>query len=136
MFKYSLNLLKIFPAGVYHGIIWFLSNQQLHLNLHGFDKTAHITEYSGLGFLLAFGLSLKDHDFDNKAKGCLLFGALIGITDELHQAFVPTRSMDFIDFTADIVGISIGILCWLLFFKMLSFLNNEFKTKNQEAQDL
>lgn len=123
------------PAGLYHGIIWFLSSQQLHINLHGFDKTAHITEYSGLGFLLAFGLSLTSKDFDYKARYCLLFGTIIGITDEIHQAFVPTRSSDLIDITADIVGISIGILCWLLFIKILSFINTALRTKNQGTQD-
>lgn len=40
----------------------------------------------------------------------LLYCALYGITDELHQMYVPNRHGDPFDLLADIVGASLGVL--------------------------
>jgi len=38
----------------------------------------------------------------------LAIGALYGMTDELHQMFVPGRQPDIADWIADILGVAIG----------------------------
>ncbi len=71
------------------------------------DKIVHIIIYSIL-FLLFF-YSLKNQSKYTKLQKyapefSFLFTALYGITDELHQYFVPKRSCDFYDWFADLTG--------------------------------
>lgn len=123
------RLARMIPAGVYNGVIWFFSSSTVPVNLHNQDKTAHILEYTVLGFLLAFAFSVSKENFKKQALYCAAFGVLAGITDEIHQYFVPTRSADITDILADISGISLGILVWLLFTRLLSFLNSNYSFK-------
>lgn len=46
----------------------------------------------------------------------MISGMLLGGLDEFHQYFVPTRSLEAMDFVAD----SIGVLAGLLIFFFLS----------------
>ena len=70
------------------------------------DKLAHLGLYGVLGSTLAWGR--------NRAPGViphvllLALGAVYGISDEFHQMYVPGRQPDFIDWIADVVGLSIG----------------------------
>lgn len=74
------------------------------------DKTAHILEYSGLGWLCALAL--------RRERQCLSavvlvlfsasFAAVYGASDEWHQAYVPGRFSDYSDLLADIVGGTLG----------------------------
>lgn len=78
-------------------------------NVPGADKLVHVTVYAILGFLSARALSSRERwtpalRIVVSAALCGLFG----ITDELHQLFVPRRSCDWRDGVADIVGGLIG----------------------------
>lgn len=42
----------------------------------------------------------------------LLLGVLIGVADEFHQIFVPTRNPGWDDALADIAGVAAGLLIW------------------------
>jgi VanZ family protein len=70
------------------------------------DKLGHLALYGVLGSALAWGR--------NRAPGViphvllLALGALYGISDEFHQMYVPGRHPDFVDWIADVVGLSIG----------------------------
>jgi VanZ family protein len=44
-------------------------------------------------------------------------GIFIGLTDELHQKFVPGRQCDWKDWIADIIGILTGLIIYLVFEK-------------------
>ncbi len=81
------------------------------------DKVVHFLEFTLLGFFLAFGyfLGLKSSP-STKSYLTVISGMLLGGLDELHQYFVPTRSLEAMDFVAD----SIGILAGLLIFFFLS----------------
>ncbi|MFH0702641.1 MAG: VanZ family protein [bacterium] len=125
----KINLLKFIPAGLYNGIIWFFSNRTIPINITGCDKTLHILEYSILGFLLAFGLNISKNNLNTKIKGCFAFIFLAGMTDEIHQYFVPGRTSDILDFFADTTGGLLGILVWLFFAKILSFIKMGFFSK-------
>ncbi len=73
------------------------------------DKVAHIILYTPLGFLLRRALSLhKNMTASQTALFTLIIGVLYGISDELHQAFVPGRYADAADVLADAVGILFG----------------------------
>jgi VanZ family protein len=71
------------------------------------DKVVHIIIYAIL-FLLFF-YSLKNQSKYVKLQKfalqySLLFTCLYGVTDELHQYFVPNRSCELYDWFADVIG--------------------------------
>lgn len=63
----------------------------------------HICEYSILGFLLLKATG------EEKLFLSFALGSFYGITDEIHQSFVPNRTSSPIDAIADSVGIIMGI---------------------------
>ncbi len=79
--------------------------------IHG-DKAIHALEYAILGYLCAQA-ALRSWP-DRAPLRATLVGALValafGLSDELHQAFVPGRSADAWDLLADGVGAMIGAL--------------------------
>ncbi len=79
------------------------------------DKLAHAAVYAVLGFLLARAF-VHQHRLPlwrlHYHRATLWSGFLYGISDELHQAFVPGRTPDITDVLADLVGVWIG---WLIF---------------------
>lgn len=74
------------------------------------DKFIHIFEYGILASLLYLGLR------QNKVNASYSFGLafaisfLYGISDEIHQYFVPGRQANIFDALAD----GLGALCFLL----------------------
>jgi VanZ family protein len=70
------------------------------------DKTAHILEYAGLGVVTMralargawAGVGLR------AVLGTLLIAVAYGLSDELHQLFVPNRQFDVHDLAADAIG--------------------------------
>lgn len=112
--------IKIIPAGLYNGVIWFFSSIPIMINITGFDKTAHIAEYSILGFLLAFGLGVTKSNFEFMARQVLIIGVILGATDEIHQFFVPGRSTDIVDLLADLTGVALGVLIWFILIRLIN----------------
>ncbi|MDR3667865.1 MAG: VanZ family protein [Ignavibacteriaceae bacterium] len=82
-------------------------------NVHISDKIEHLLAYGGLGFLLNLSLRIQNKISILK-KYSALFTILIvstyGALDELHQLFIPDRSCDILDWTADTMGVIIGVL--------------------------
>lgn len=70
------------------------------------DKLAHGVLYAVLGSALAFGWSRSPTVVRHLVL--LGLGALYGVTDEVHQAFVPGRIPDVGDWIADVVGLVTG----------------------------
>ena len=75
------------------------------------DKVLHFAAYALLGalFLRAF----KTTRIKNKLKLVLilsvLFASFYGISDEIHQYFVPCRNADLMDVLADLLGSIMGV---------------------------
>jgi VanZ family protein len=74
------------------------------------DKLIHLVEYGVLGFFCAHA-TLRTWPRKPRRR-MLALGAFLasafGLSDELHQAFVPGRSAELLDFVADTVGASCG----------------------------
>ncbi len=75
------------------------------------DKAAHVIAYIPLGFFIIRALIRgqakgSDQKLSIWAQG---LGSLYGISDEIHQYFVPGRMADVFDAGADAVGIFIGV---------------------------
>lgn len=77
------------------------------------DKIAHMGEYGILGFLLARGIG---RSVSGGLKMVVIFtcaaGMTYGITDEIHQIFVPTRTPSLVDFLFDSLGVTLGGIAW------------------------
>jgi VanZ family protein len=100
-------------------LIFFLSSRSsLPVDLprmRGIDKICHCIEYAILGYLLTRALIHEDISWLSKNALLLAIGiALVyGMSDEIHQLFVPLRQADVFDLMADGIGASIG--AWIAF---------------------
>lgn len=74
------------------------------------DKVAHAIEYGGLGFFLTVGYfgTLRGSMKKRLAALVVATGVMIGVCDELYQATVPGRSLEFFDWVADSIGVFLG----------------------------
>jgi VanZ family protein len=105
------------PVVLYMAVIFHASSQtDVPLPPGLGDKPTHSIAYTLLGVLvvraLAGGLGAPI------AASTALLGIIIttayGVSDEIHQMFVPGRFADLADVAADAVGASIGAaVCWL-----------------------
>ncbi len=83
------------------------------------DKLLHITAYALLGVLFCRAL-IADRGVKSRSIaiwGAVLFTTLYGISDELHQFFIPSRTADVMDVLADGVGAVLGSLAYACFIK-------------------
>jgi VanZ family protein len=109
------------PVGLYAGFIFFgssISNPPEVLSpiIKEFsDKALHLFEYSILGALSyracrhASGSWVARHAVAVAVAGC----ALYGLSDEIHQLFVPFREGgDPLDVMADVAGATLGAWIW------------------------
>jgi VanZ family protein len=88
------------------------------------DKVYHFAAYFGLGVLLNLTLIFQNKYIVLKRKNSfytLLIGSLYGIFDEVHQYFIPGRSMEFLDFAADFVGLVLAVLFVLFLLRLYRF---------------
>lgn len=79
------------------------------------DKPAHAFGYLGFGMVMAraLGGGLPPRLTLRHALIGLALASLYGITDELHQHFVPGRTADIGDWISDSIGSAIGLVgCW------------------------
>ena len=81
------------------------------------DKVLHFGAYALLAFLCARDLT-AEKPFWSPMKikiTAILFASLFGLSDEIHQAFVPSRCASALDFFADCAGSITGCLFYLKF---------------------
>ena len=96
------------PALLWAAAIFSLSSRPTHPpgpEIPDFDKLAHFGAYALGGFLLARGAAAT------RLAGAwaLALGWLFGVSDEVHQIFVPGRSPELADWVADALGVAAGI---------------------------
>jgi VanZ family protein len=80
------------------------------------DKYLHIIGYALLGFLF-FRAFRSSRPGSRRVVLSLLSVAATtayGISDEIHQYFVPSRSADVFDVLADMIGGCLGVLAYFL----------------------
>jgi len=89
------------------------------LPFNGADKLIHMTLYAGLAACISVGMrrSRKPVTPWSQCFIPILFAFFYGLTDEIHQLYVPHRSFDFADMVADMAGGTTiqAILCWFWF---------------------
>jgi len=117
--RINQKILRLTPAVIYFCLIWYLSSRQITFDLSGNDKLIHLVEYTGMGFLLAFGFEINFENLKQNLKGFLLIAPLTGAIDEIHQAYVPGRNASTADFIVDVIGCAIGLVFFLILVKFL-----------------
>lgn len=87
-----------------------------------FDKYLHLLAYAVLGVLFyrAYATLRIGAKKDRIAVLSILSAGLYGVSDEIHQYFVPGRHADVMDAAVDLVGAVCGVLCYRYFIKRRS----------------
>lgn len=102
------------PVVAYMALIFGLSSitQPPDLPAELSDKTGHLALYFGLSALLVRALAGGWRERVTPIVACLavVMATVYGVTDEVHQHFVPPRQMDAWDIAADAVGASLAAL--------------------------
>ncbi len=103
-----------FPILIYCLLIYIQSSHpsiQSQPDWPFIDKILHFAGYALLGalFLRAFKTTPIKHNLKLVLILSVLLSALYGISDEIHQSFVPFRTADPMDVLADILGSIAGI---------------------------
>ncbi|KAF1085585.1 VanZ like family protein [Sporotomaculum syntrophicum] len=100
------------PAIFWMALIFYLSGrtgselQYLFPLIDNFNP-GHLIAYFVLGLL--FYLALHRYNHRHPYWQAMLFCFLYGITDEIHQYFVPTRYPDIYDLARDLLGAGLGL---------------------------
>jgi VanZ family protein len=105
-----MALIRFFPAALIAGLIFFLSSRP-HLPsppvaFEGLDKILH----AGIYGLLALALLFADRwPSGSRAWRWAAVVLAYGLSDELHQSFVPDRQADPLDLLADGGGAMLAV---------------------------
>lgn len=124
--------LRWFAVAVWAAVIFAMSS------LHGsqvpsrFGDEGHVVEYMVLGALLVYAL-LATARLMPASWTALVACWVYAVSDEWHQAFVPGRVPDPLDWTKDAVGAGIGIALALIVLDLLARRRAARETPNPDA---
>ena len=85
-----------------------IPNPQFGPTFRGADKVAHFGFYGAAGILFVLWRMESGKGAAVSVLCAVFFAALLGAVDEVHQQWVPGRSMEFFDWVADFAGGSTG----------------------------
>lgn len=102
------------PAAAYVAVIFSVSSipgKDIPSGFPNMDKCAHLLEYSLLGLLLGRAIRFTMEGWPRKAAAIatIVFGALIGVADEIYQRRIPGRQSDIRDWMVDVLAISAAV---------------------------
>ncbi len=97
------------PTISYCGLIYYLSSHPPHIRMDLFpmqDKVYHVIEFGILSLLFLFSLNRSFPGSNSRVVIMMeiLCTGLYGISDEIHQYFVPERVSSIGDVMADFMG--------------------------------
>ena len=75
------------------------------------DKLVHFGFYGVMGFLFVLWRREIGTGAVAAVVWAAIFAALLGAVDEVHQQWIPGRSMEFPDWVADFAGGTAGGFC-------------------------
>jgi len=115
------KIFRFLPAIIWMVIIFYFSSQQTtgiggnsYWIRFAILKSFHLIEYAILAILTIFAIK--------KYNWTVLIAYFYGISDEIHQYFIPGRTSRFRDTIFDLAGIAIGLF---IFKKLIK--NNSIK---------
>ena len=125
-FEKNKGKLVYFPLAIYWFVLLVLTTlpgkdlPKTGIN----DKIEHFSAYFLLGILLSLALLFQNRFSKIRKYFTLYTGLIIGLyaaLDEIHQLFIPGRDCDILDWTADMIGASIGILVIIFLIKIFQY---------------
>ena len=104
---------RLCPAFVWMAVIFALSSQRTLPRPPGLSMTmagtgGHFVVYAVLAALLYAGLPPNGRTTGRRRFVAVVGAIAFGVTDELHQAFVPGRDPALIDLAVDALGAAVG----------------------------
>jgi len=129
--------MSVVALTVYMGIIFFLSslpgdflNPEREFGFYIDQAIKHFAEFSILGILMAnvfwqLTSEITFHKVFVTFFVSSVFSALYGVSDEIHQYFVPTRYCTVFDVLTNIVGSMTGVFVFLMYIRIKSLRNHE-----------
>jgi VanZ family protein len=118
MLTHTKNLLsRWLPLFAYCLIIFIQSSQPSYEHLPDFrfsDKFLHFSAYAVLGILFfrAFQTLRIKTNIRILILLSIVSASLYGVSDEIHQYFVPFRNADIMDVLANILGAACGVILY------------------------
>jgi VanZ family protein len=115
----QLRHLSLLMALAWMALLFYLSHQpslQTPMLFSFQDKVLHAVVYAVLGLLLLAAQPRQAQGYSWKQVGIsVLIASLYGLSDEIHQYFVPGRSSEVLDWMADSIGalLAVSLLTWL-----------------------
>ncbi|MED3561212.1 VanZ family protein [Bacillus xiapuensis] len=97
-------------------VIWiqssFPSDKFVHLPKESVDNTIkellHLIEFAILYVLLVLALLSRRAGVSIRLNvACAVFAALYGVSDEIHQSLILSRSKSWVGFFKDVIGINV-----------------------------
>lgn len=115
---FFVRCIRFIPMATAMGIIFFLSHQSglsMAVSLPpGADKVGHAILYAFLAGTVIYAVApISSQRKRRTGLLVVLFCLLYGISDELHQAFVPGRDPSVGDLLADTAGAAAMVALWL-----------------------
>ena len=114
-----LRRLSLLLALAWMALLFYLSHQpglDTPMLFPAQDKVFHAGVYGVLGFLLLIAQPRRAQGYSWKQVGIsALIASLYGLSDEIHQYFIPGRSTEVLDWVADSLGalMAASLLAWL-----------------------
>lgn len=106
-----------------------IPNPSFPMSFHLLDKFAHFGFYCVAGFLCALWRRECGRDRAGAIFFAIVFVAFLGAVDEIHQQWIPGRSMEFLDWIADVSGGTAGaLLSMAAVFMLPSLLSREIQS--------
>ena len=105
------------PPLLYMFLIFHFSSESdplPELTTRVWDKLLHAAEYGGLGLLICRAFVGEGISGIRAALAAIAVSSAYGATDEWHQAFVPLRSADVLDWLTDGAGSTIGAALYVV----------------------
>jgi VanZ family protein len=117
MIAVSAKFIRVYLPALLYMVAIFISSCFHHVPLPFIDRLSVDKIYHGLEYLVLGYLVLRALE-----QGFLMYGGwmvvlgifiatIYGISDEVHQLYVPGRYFGWWDLTADAVGSALG--CWV-----------------------
>lgn len=103
------------PVLLYAALIVFLSSRQSLPSVRFNDKVMHFGEYAAFAFLINRALLqlFPRWPVRQTTLGAVVIASLFGVTDEIHQHFVPNRDASIYDLLADVAGSAVGAMAYV-----------------------
>jgi len=115
-FRRWVNIYSIVSV-LYMGLVFYLSSYPVQMRVpsfSSFDKLSHIGAYGILACLVYLGLWKMNVATRHLLALSFLISFLFGISNEIHQYFIPCRTAEILDVVAN----GIGAFCFPLVFRL------------------